>query len=420
MKTMRTAVLAALVGGTAACGGSSSPELKMPAASVDSVPTDSIRASALAQAPALAVTEAFRVSGGDEGEALFTNIRSMDIAQGKLYVADGLSNYIRTYDSSGQLMQKFGGHGAGPGELDQVFLITVTNDSVLVVDSRGINIFSTAGEFRTRTPINIVLLDKKGRVQVRSFPRTIDATTEGLLVSEDLTPRLLMGSSPVPAPDSVWLHHLATDGTLGPRMQTVQKEVKYHFGGAGVTHAHFAPEVHFAVAHDARVMVTDGDGTTFDIYHDGERQHRVRFLVDRKPVTNEDLAELFARRKAVWDKPLPANTSAPKNFREELDRGHRKIPHYPLHPVVGQLLVSDDMILVNRPDLGGSSFKWDASAQPSRWTALSSDYKVIGTVELPVGFAPYALREGLVVGTIVDEDDIPSIVAYRITAAPVS
>jgi hypothetical protein len=399
-----TAVFLALGASCAEPATWSSPELD-PIAVVDSIPTDTIRADDLARAPALPVSEIFRVTGDD-----YTYIRSLDVAGGRVYVSDEMNSFVRIYDLDGRTIAQFGGKGDGPGELDRIFLLTVTNDSVLVIDQRGLNVFDGDGGFVQRYPVNLVVVDARGRIQMRSFPRSLAATGKGLIISEDLNPNAL---NPEPGTRShvLRLHTLNPDGTVGPEIQSITGEAEYPFGRYGHMRAHFSPEVYFAIAPDARVLVTDGDGTTFDVYRDGRRVRRVRFDVEQRHVTRNDLDELFEYRRKLWKRPV--NGTAPDDW-EEYDAGQRQIPHYSSVPVVGVLLASRDMILVNRTDLGWAPRESNPSPLPSRWTALSPEHNVLGSVELPPGFVPLVLREGIVAGTIRDDFDVPTVIAYRI------
>lgn len=179
------AFLAALGASCAEPATWSSPELD-PVAVMDSIPTDTIRADGLARAPLLPVAEIFRITGDD-----YTYIRGLDVAGGRVYVSDEMNSFVRVYDLNGRPITQFGGKGEGPGELDRIFLLTVTSDSVLVVDQRGLNVFGMDGEFHHRAPVNLVMVDARGRVQMRSFPRSLTATAVGLIISEDLNPNAL-------------------------------------------------------------------------------------------------------------------------------------------------------------------------------------------------------------------------------------
>jgi hypothetical protein len=94
----------------------------------------------------------------------------------------------------------------------------------------------------------------------------------------------------------------------------------------------------------------------------------------------------------------------------------RKFTRQKYFSTTGKLIASSDgSILMHRPDLSVGAFEFDQVYGTTTWDLISRDMKVVGRVDLPDGFFPMIMREGVVLGRTKDENDVPSVVGYRLT-----
>ena len=91
------------------------------------------------------------------------------------------------------------------------------------------------------------------------------------------------------------------------------------------------------------------------------------------------------------------------------------LPRAEYYPVVGRILAAETgELLVERADLSEGSGKWNGPPGPTTWDLLSSGDSLTGRTTFPEGFQPRALRGSMVAGLMFDENDVPSIIAYRL------
>lgn len=84
--------------------------------------------------------------GGAADSALIGRVSSVQLANGLVYVLDGLDFNVKVFDASGSLLRTFGRRGGGPGELSRPIGLDVS-DTILVVSDQvnGRVVFATSG-----------------------------------------------------------------------------------------------------------------------------------------------------------------------------------------------------------------------------------------------------------------------------------
>jgi hypothetical protein len=132
---------------SAACGGDAPPpDAALPAA---------VEVLAISPEPAVSIG----VVEGDEVYQLHNAVASIQLADGRVVVANAGSAELRFFDAAGRYLRSAGGRGGGPGEFRWLTgLYPYGADSLLAVDGAGnrISVFDTSGTFARLTPAESV------------------------------------------------------------------------------------------------------------------------------------------------------------------------------------------------------------------------------------------------------------------------
>jgi hypothetical protein len=297
-----------------ACRGhATNPIVEATVDSLGNVPVDTISEEALNAVPKLRAEQSISL-GGDRSDATrFSEFVAVEYdSTGQLFVSDRLAHNVRVYDRTGKLIRTIGRRGGGPGEFNYPDHVLLKNDTLLVTDRTSIHFLKPDGSYITRAAYQMNFQDPKwGPVGIA--PQTFDIIPQGLVTSANL--HVMAGPSKTPRPDTISLFFMSlVDGSIQkPFMQIVSNNY-YQFVESGHALALFAPEPHFAVTSDGRVVVNARDGEGVDFYKDGIKQRRLLINAKKREVTSGDidsLVERSARRLQEWiDRPL---TTAPKD-----------------------------------------------------------------------------------------------------------
>ncbi len=124
------------------------------------------------------------------------NIADMTkVENGHFYLADDRQHTIWVADLSGNVIQRIGQEGAGPGELSRPSSLAVDGDRVIVLDTGNnrISVFSTDGTYETDfridliTPPSGLTVGPEGQITVstiRDEPRLTVYDTNGIVIRE--------------------------------------------------------------------------------------------------------------------------------------------------------------------------------------------------------------------------------------------
>jgi hypothetical protein len=393
-------------------------------ASVDSpgsASIDTVTAATLAAVPLLKAEPYIEIGGNASKDTQFSSWIDVDYsAHGEIFVVDRLVHNVRVYDRNGKLLRVIGRRGGGPGELDYPDHVLLSNDTLLVMDRTSINRFSLDGRYITRAAYQMNFHDAKlGKVGIA--PQTFDVTPKGLVTSANLhvmTPR----TDEKPRPDTTSLFYMSgVDGAIEkPFMQVVSSEFYSFANGVGHRVALFAPESYFAVTSDGRVLVDARDGVSVDEYRNGAKTKRLLLMPSRRATTAADVDSLIERQRRLTEDMLKGpDLKAPKGFLKDVVTSLRKLPRQRFFPVADKLIPSNDgSVLMLRPDLSKGGFEWRKVYGTTVWDVISRDLTIIGRVEFPENFTPMIMRGDVVIGKHIDEDDVPSIIGYKLKRPP--
>lgn len=147
--------------------------------------------------------------GGAEGkdEYIFFQIRYISVSEDeKIYILDSKEAHVKVFDKNGKYLKTIGRPGQGPGELNRPSTISVSQNELMVHETRRLSFFSLDGEFLRNVSTKGVwalsaMIDSKGNIVV----------TEGLLDPDnvryilkkfDSKMNLLSEIASSPAPDA--------------------------------------------------------------------------------------------------------------------------------------------------------------------------------------------------------------------------
>jgi hypothetical protein len=354
---------------------------------------------------------------GEETDTRFSEISGLEYRNEEVYVTDGLSHNVRVFNRNGDLIRTFGRRGGGPGEMNYPRQILFMRDTLLVMDRRAVHRFTKDGAYISRATYRLSFRDSKWG-DYSLVPQTFDVTPDGLVSSVMFG--LRMQASKVPKADTISLFLMDShDGSIRKPFQTIVTNSLLPIGESGHRIALFSSLCEFAIAPDGRVWVNARDGVSLDEYKEGKRVHRFIIPAPRRAVTAADVDSLSERTRRFWQEVAQRpNYTVPKGFADERAEGLQTFTRQKYFTATGKLIASNDgLLLMHRPDLSVGGFEYDRVYGTTRWDIISKDMKVIGRTTLPDGFFPMIMRDGVVLGRTKDENDVPSVIGYRLIPA---
>lgn len=378
----------------AACGGSGDyVEIEDPPTSA---PTVAYTSQQLDAAGPLTLAEALRIDG--ELPYAFSNIEVDVTADGRIVVLDAPSATLFVFDSAGALLQRMGGQGDGPGELNAAHHMGVAGDTIYVVHgAQELSRFTVNGEY-------------VGRTRLTYLPAAFHHTA-GKLFAHRSTYAMDYSSGNVR--DTLLLRSI--EGATGASRVVLRMPtgIRYQSGAMVPISAWLVAEPEVGAVPGGRLAMTTPSGTAVELFDlDGLQVQRLVFQPARREVTDDDVDALLKRREAIWTAP---GFPIPK---EETMRDLETIRGFPrarYYPVVRRVLgVNEREILVERADLSTGSHEWPEAPGPTVWDLVSFDGNVIGRVELPSMFVPRVVHDDVIIGTIRNDDGVPSVLGLRI------
>lgn len=356
-------------------------------------------------ADSLTLVEELRI--GEEGgsdEYAFARVQELVVGgDGRIVVYDGPMKSLRQYDSTGRFVRHIGGEGAGPGEFRDVLAMTMLpDDRLLVRDPRlgRINVYDATGEPGGAWPLpsglftaNALRSDSAGRsyaIVLTGEPNLDEPWPMGY-ARFDADGRLL-DTLPVPT------HPQETVGaaTYEPRAFTV-----VHPGGGLVTAFSDRYAVHVPRAEGGvmrGVMRIERPGLPVVPVEGAERQE-----IDER---FQALRRSNPMMRAPEPRPTPAGKAAFRQIAVAHDGRVWVRPHVP------SLRRETPVDTTLPPERRPSSWY-----EPVVWDVFEADGEYLGRVHPPPRASLYAMRGDQVWGTIVDENDVPYVVRWRIVPA---
>ena len=293
------------------------------------------------------------------------------LSDGRIVIADQGSFNIRVFDAQGRYQRTMGSMGAGPGQLGLITrMYILPGDTIAVVDGR-VSLFMPDGRF--------LRVESMGRPGLTPLARLAD----GAWISRRGT-----------GADSVRVFRVARSATGASPTDTGQrlavydphdpslKTGSYIPDGLGTTP--FLPAVIIAGTPDGFLM---GDGQTWEI-RDYSSTGRLRRIIRR----DADLRLTDAIRATY------ANGERAGKSGEALEAVERRLAA----AVFPKTIPAFQRILIDPRGRIWVQEHLRANQVPLHWTVLSREGKVLGTVEVPVGFRVFEVGDGYMLGRIRD------------------
>ncbi|HEX9094463.1 MAG TPA: hypothetical protein VF902_10845, partial [Coriobacteriia bacterium] len=313
------------------------------------------------------------------------------LSDGRIVVANGGSQELRYFDSTGTYLMTAGRKGGGPGEFEQLgAAMALPGDTVAAYDwsLRRISLFDSTGtfvrsftlEFPAGMPSPIGRFADGTWLSNRSF--AFRPGGEGTQVVRD-TMALLVFDSAGAFRDSIG------------RFPGPEWYVRSQGNSAMASSLPFGRTTEVAVAGDRFYAGHTAQYEITGYTARGTREEIIRLAWTPVPVTSDDVARLKAERLA--------NTDA--GYRQSVERVFQDIPFPSTFPAFASL----------RIDPLGNLWVLDV-ARPGderrRWVVFGPDGLALGPVETPPGLTVRQIGRDYVLGTWRDELDVEHVRLY--------
>lgn len=330
-------------------------------------------------------------AGGDP-PYLFEDIRGVVLLDdGRIVVADGLSQEIRFFDPSGKHLLTVGGPGQGPGEFRFLHWLDRCGDGLWAFDlgQRRVNIFSLHGEFQETVPVLEPDLDRvpyrtrcgpDGKMVVAGWGQARSHNPDGSVV-------LFQQGAPV------WLVDPGTENAvkLGDYISS-ERVVTMHGGsgphpfGRSVVFTLDREQVFIGTSERLQVEVRNHEGKLVEIF----RGPDTPLTITPEFISNYRSAE-FRRPDSL--------------IRNRLEEHEMAMP--PGMPAY------DEFILDPEGNLWVERFlpPWEVG---NRWGIFSAEGRFLGHLVMPEGFRMMDVTEDFVIGVREDELEVERIELYRL------
>lgn len=356
----------------------------------------------------LSITEARRI---DATTADLSSIGSMLVASnGDVLVTQMEDNVIRVFPPSG-VSRTIGRDGEGPGEFRRLTRAGWIGDSIWTLDPdlSRVTIFDANYELVRSFPMPIAIKTETGD----SVP--VEMYVQAVLPGEALraiafVPRGIAPPAWASDVDSGSTHYVrvAEDGRhLGRILLSPPDHCRVNYaigsGGYGTASYPFCASpvstdwsatagMAIAVAGEAGTSTTPVQVIVLSPTGDTLMQRTLEF--ENLPVTEAAADSQAARLAAIM-------ASRPQHIRDAMP----KLPAASTWPPVRSLVLGTD---------GTVWLEIEELTPAHRWQMLSTKGEVIGSVDLPANFALRVASRTIIWGLETDEDDLESVVAYRV------
>lgn len=352
-----------------------------------------------------------RFSVGEVGDDVALGIISDAIIapNGQVIITDRSGPKILVLADDGTVTQ-IGGVGEGPGEyvdVNDVFSVDV--DHIAVFDSRlrRLSLFTLDGRFV-----------KSGRLETSSnrlLPRPVGFLGEDTIIVRTESPAggpnttgLFRDSIEI---DAVPIESAAGDWSVGDGLRIGIVPGKERFRPPGPPRGYAVPMAKPSAVAVGSERVFAGDAsswsfTFWDRTRDWECQE-VQIGRPLEPVREDDYEEAKQRLVEAHLPPGVDRGSVPSEIQQFWDRIFNSVP-MPTHQPAYRSFIVDDQdrlwIEVWREVRGGAQ----------SWVAVSPEFELLGTLDVPQGFVPFDVRGDQVVGVRTGPYDEDIVELYEI------
>jgi hypothetical protein len=313
-------------------------------------------------------------------------------------VANGQTAEFRFFDADGTYLHSAGGRGRGPGELRELFNITLLpGDTLVAIDlaTGDLDWFDPNGRFVRRSKVEFQSL----------YARPTRADVFWMMPDRSFLIQVYWdGEGPIGEPYRAPLHFVRWNATtshldtLGRYRGWTTFRIGVSAGPDGWMTPFSRATVH-AISPDA-VYIGDSESYQIDAYaRDGRLMRIIRRRVPPRSVTEADLERSRGFHRERMERMPPP-------FRPAFERWLAAVPYEETLPAFYRLLVDADGRLWVLEAPSGDSTR--------TWSVFTREGRLLATIELPNGFFPaHGGADGLL-GVWRDELGVEYVRLYRV------
>lgn len=315
------------------------------------------------------------------------------LADGRLVIANGGSGELRYYGPDGAHLRSVGGIGEGPREFRGMqWLRPYGVDSLMIFDQalQRISTMGLEGEFGR--VVSLSALGPAGRANPQGV------FSDGVILGNQRV--RFEERSGFQQSDAIYGLFAGLDGSMTDTLAITPGLEFYQIREPSmvmVTSRLLVPEPHVTVSGN-RAFV--GFGGTYEIqeYDSQGTLHRlIRNSVAPSPVSPTDLDRLVELQLAMVKAGV---------VKDRISKAFDELPRPDFRPAFSGLMGDDDGNLWVQE----SRLPWE----PESWQVFDPDGRLLGPVEMPVGFRPLHISADFVVGVSNDELDIQQVQSYAL------
>ena len=320
----------------------------------------------------------------EDHDLIFGRIGSLTSdSDGDLYVGDNQMIHIKHFDRNGDFVGTIGREGRGPGEFSRITNMFIARDTLYAYDfdnaRLGRFVKNTSGILEFDNYLDIEMTDER-------HPR-------GVLKSKDHYVVESFTRSTEDRPSTGQIALLGRDGTvMEPDFLDipVPERVMITFDGmSGYVMKPFYRSSHYRLTPDDYFYYGWNDDLSIDrIDMAGRVINTIRFDVDPRPVTRQDISELSERYpEQYWSsvrQHIPDTKPAFTNFL--VDEHHR--------------------VWVNLSDI--------EHEDADKWIVLNQENDLVASFDMIPNIYFYMVRDGLMYGIERTEEELQRIVLYEV------
>lgn len=323
---------------------------------------------------------------------------------GRIVVADRMAAEIKVFDSSGELLSKFGGRGGAPGEFRELVMAApYRGDSIAAWDAgaRQLSLFDGQGGLGRTIGLSLPppLPQGDGPQSLHISGEFTGAFADGTFVFE--APLLVRGS---PGERLKWestILHYSANGDLLDTLGTFPgREFLAPVPGRPMLRTPF-PRTFSTALRGGEFFVASS--LEYEIEVVGT-DRRVRRLIRAR---HKDLTMTAEAREAYRESQSQATATA-NVTSEELARALRETEFPASLPPYSEILMDSDGYLWVR------DYRIPGTVGPEVWSVFGRDGRVAASVETPDGLRVEQIGRDFVLGIWTNELDVPTIRIYEL------
>lgn len=331
----------------------------------------------------------------------------------QVIVANGASQELLMYDSTGVVVGRFGGRGSGPGEFQEISLLrSYRGDSLLVFDAGLLRASIFDGHTRFARSFQTITTLASGTGNESQAPLfVVDALTDGTLLAS----RPILDGSGEPRQGAfrreLELYHLSSTGAVARRITRALGLEQYYQetnGGVDRRLSLFGRSSYFAGGGD-RAYVADSDAYEIRAYAaTGSLTMIIRRSLPPRVVTPADITWAVTRR--VSENTNPEGRQRMRALYESMD-------HPATMPAFGWAAWQVQRGSAVRVDREGNLWVMEYRARsdsPNEWSVFSESGRWLGRVSLPAGFIPTDIGDGQLLGVFEDVNSVEYVQLYAL------